>query len=47
MKSRCGHLGQMFVNFCVSLCHHLKQEQHYNRKCAIILYNGTFEMASV
>jgi len=46
-KSCRGHLGWMFVNFSVSLCHHLKQEQYYNQKCVIIVYNGTFEMASV
>ena len=32
---------------CVSLCHLLKQEQYYYRKCVVILYNGTFEMAFV
>jgi len=29
---------------CVPLCHHLKQEQYYYRKCVVILYNGTFEI---
>ena len=65
MKSCCGRLGQMFVNFCVvrsvwvlctlwstmkscvPLCHHLKQEQYSYRKCIVILYSGTFEMAFV
>jgi len=64
MKSCCGRLGQMFINFsishsmqlcslwntvksCVSLCHHLKQEQYYYRKYVFILYNGAFEMAFV
>ena len=56
MKSCCGCLGQVFVNFsvvcsmwvlctlwstmksCVSLCHHLKQEQCCYRKCVVIFY---------
>jgi len=29
---------------CVSLCHHLKQEQYYYQKCVVILYSGTFEI---
>ena len=33
---------------CVSLCHHLKQEQYYYWKCVVvILCKGTFEMAFV
>jgi len=65
MKSCCGRIGQMFINFCVShgmrllcslwnnmkccvsLCHHLKEEQYYYQKCVVILYTGTFEMAFV
>jgi len=33
---------------CVTLCHHLKQEHYYYRKCVfVILCKGTFEMAFV
>ena len=33
---------------CVTLCHHLKQEQYYYRTCVVvILCKGTFEMAFV
>jgi len=32
---------------CVLLCHHLKQEHCNYRKYVVLLYNGTYEMASV
>jgi len=39
----CSHWNTM--KSCVSLCHHLKQGQYYYKKCVVILYIGTFEMA--
>jgi len=36
------------IKSCVTLCHHLKHEQYYYRKCVVvILCKGKFEMAFV